>query len=124
MQMQMPPKNVPLEKSIQRSIRARLNGIGCWLQTNSPGQFGSYNRGRLDFTGIYRGMGFCLEVTRPGRGHTFEPSTLCPHCWKELTPTQRNELRAVRTAGGVAHVATSANEAEAIVKFWWNLRNR
>lgn len=115
--------NIPLERSIQKQIRLRLKALGSWIIVNAPHGFG-YNPGRLDITGIYRGLGFCLEVKRPGRGHIFDAASVCPHCWKECTQVQRLEIAAVRAAGGLAHVVTSAVEAQMAVEYWYKLRMR
>jgi hypothetical protein len=106
--------HTPLESSIKRSIEKRLNSLGAWFQKNAPGL--GHRTGRLDFTIIYRGRGFCLEVKRPGPKHSFHTEVGCAHCWRECTPTQKREIVSVIRGGGVAHVVTSADEAEAVLR--------
>lgn len=93
-------KPAPLESTIQASIGKRLKAMGAWYQKNAPGPWG-YTKGRLDFTVIYKGRGFALEVKRPG---------------SKPTPTQLVEIERVRSAGGVAQVVTSADEAQAVLE--------
>ena len=115
-------KSIPLESTIKNAIRKRLLEMGCWLRKTSPGPYG-YQPGTLDFVGIYKGRGFCLEVKRPGPKHVITNPPIvnelpmdCWHCWKECTPTQRIEIEAVRRAGGIAHVVTNAQEAQFVVE--------
>ena len=127
--------SAPLESTIQASIGKRLKKMGAWYQKNAPGPWG-YTKGRLDFTVIYKGRGIALEVKRPGPRHfsfvtlvdeyersfgnrnaaSFLNGPDCAHCWKECTLPQQNQIKAVRSAGGVAQVVTSADEAQAVLE--------
>ncbi len=105
--------NAPLEKTIQRAIAKRLDELGAWYYKKRADPYG--RRNILDFIVIYKGLGFALEVKRPGPKHDFAPASICPHCWVECTPGQREEIKSVIRSGGVATVVTSPNEAEVVL---------
>jgi hypothetical protein len=123
--MDLKTRRAPLESTIAANVRHRLLGMGCWLRKFSPGPYG-YQLGTLDFIGIYRGLGFALEIKRPGPKHIAisrvrDHLNICPHCIREMTPAQRAEVQVVRAAGGLAHVVTSADEAEIILTTYYRL---
>ena len=89
----------PLEKAVVKKILAACNSRGGYFFKihGSPFQ----KKGISDILGVYRGRFIGLEVKKDEKG--------------EATELQKDFLRKVRRAGGVARLIHSVEEAEAIL---------
>ena len=112
-------KREPLERDIQRVIlqalrlhpavaRIERTNTGAGRFVGKDGKAGRFVRygfaGQADLSGLAKdGRVIAIEVKRPGTR-------------KDLRPEQAEYLRQVREAGGLAGVATCAEEAFAIVE--------
>lgn len=86
------------ESAIQSDILSYLHHLpGCWA-VKYPATF---MRGVPDIVGVFHGTFFALEVKRPG---------------EKPTPIQDAVMEQIRTAGGIAEVVTSFEEAQSIVE--------
>jgi Holliday junction resolvase len=88
------------EKDIVNAIKKALTREGAWV-TKTHGSL--YSSGLPDLIACYKGRFVGIEVKRPETRHT-------------VTERQQAVLDRISAAGGLAGVATSVEEALAILK--------
>lgn len=94
--------NQPLESKIVRDIiKALRSGLDhpIWLEKIHGGL--AQSSAIPDIIGIYLGVGFGLEVKRPGR---------------KATPLQQRTIDDINAAGGIATVVFSVDDAMKIMR--------
>lgn len=83
--------NTP-EGRVKAKIKKYLKTLdGCWFYCPIGGAYSTH--GTPDIMGIYRGVGFGIEVKAPGRENT-------------LTALQDDAINSISAAGGIAFVAS------------------
>lgn len=90
----------PRESAVVDQVRAECKARGSFFWKTSPGSYGT-PAGMPDLICCYRGLFVGLEVKRPMTA-------------SQLRPAQVRMMGSIRSAGGVAEVVRSRQEAAAI----------